>query len=544
MFQSSEEAKSLANCAKLVLTDTPSGEATELLKNQWPTTQTDKSRPVIWSPASSSWVNQVTDTLGTQTIGTAESIARSPVVIAMPELMAQRLGWPANPVGLRDLHDLCLDPSGWGKFGAATALWGGFKLGKTNPYTSTTGQNILAMQNYAASGKQSDLTEADVAAADQFSRELESCVIHYGDTTGNVLKRAYDLDAIGQPLGYVSAVAVEETSVINYNLGNPSSIALEDGKSFTKPKSRMVAVYPSDGSLQSDNPLVVLDPIVAPWVTQDQRDAAVAFQKFATSPVAQKVLGDFGFRPADDTIPPSGLVSAEYGVDPLQPAVQLKEPSVSVVAAIKRQWDDVRKPSSVLELIDTSGSMGLGISEHDSRSRMQIAIESASSTLGHFRTTDQVGLRTFTTDPNGMPIISDIRPVSPLAGGKEQLENDIRTLQPGGGTPLYDAVYTAWKDMKQRATPGQINAIVVLSDGEDVNSQQFRTVDALLNELRKENSDEISDPAPVRIFPIVYSSDASSTDLAKIAEATGGQVFDASDPKRLSLIFQSVINNF
>ena len=552
MFEQSEEAKALKTCARVAPVDVSSGEANRLLKNGWSADDTVKPQPVLWSPASTSWINDVADAEGEALVPNAQSFARTPVVFAMPETMARTLGWPDKPIGISDLHDLCLDPQGWAKFGGASALWGQFRLGKTNPNTSTTGLNTLLMQSYAASGKQSGLSEDDLSAAEQFSKEFESCVIHYGDTTGNVLKRVYDRDQNGQPLDYVSAIAVEETSVINYNIGNPTSavIKVDDaGKQYigddnapqylTPPSEKLVAIYPEEGSLQSDNPVVVLGGPKAPWVTEDQRIAGEAFIKFALSAKAQEVLDDFGFRKLDPTASLAGLFTPENGVNPDLPAITLEQPSVSVVAAAKNQWEQIRKPSSVLVLVDVSGSMGDDAG--NGQSKMKAAIESANATFGHFRPTDELGVWAFTTGVSsgiGNNVI-EIRKVGPIGGDAETLRQEMKKLQPISGTPLYDSVSTAYKYMTERAEPGRINAIVVLSDGDDQGSSM--NLDTLLRELR--DTGEGADESLVRIFPISYGQNVSDA-LKDIAETSGGQVFDASDARRINLVFQSVVNNF
>ena len=127
------------------------------------------------------------------------------------------------------------------------------------------------MQSYEASGKTDGLTAADVAAAADFSRAFEECVIHYGDTTGKVLTTLYDETQNGASgSGYVSAVALEETSLLNYNQGNPDSHTIQPGEALTLPKEKLVAVYPEGGSMWSDNPITVLG---ADWVTPVQREA-------------------------------------------------------------------------------------------------------------------------------------------------------------------------------------------------------------------------------------------------------------------------------
>jgi Ca-activated chloride channel homolog len=541
LFENSPEAAKLDTCAKVFAVDVSSGEATRLLNTGWSIEDTIKPQPVLWSPASTSWVDQVAATQGQSLVLNPQSFARTPVVFAMPEVMARTMGWPDEPISITDLHDLCLDPEGWGRYGGASALWGQFRLGKTNPNTSTTGLNTLLMQSFQASGKTEGLNEADVAASEAFSREFESCVIHYGDTTGNVLNRVYNRDLEGKPLDYVSAIAVEETSVINYNLGNPTSRVVPEGEVLTPPNEKLVAIYPEGGSLVSDNPIVTLGGPKAPWVSAEQKTAGEAFAAFVLTDTAQDVLDDFGFRKLDPAAPLSGLFTTNNGVDPTLPAVYLEKPSVDVITSAVRQWELIRKPSSVLELIDVSGSMGNAV-EGSSSNRMQLAIQGAQVTLKHFRPTDELGVWAFTTGVQssvGQNVV-ELREVAPLSGDRENLESELGKLTPTQGTPLYDAILTAYRYMTERAEPGRINAIIVLSDGEDTDSQT--SLDALIRELNKNT--EGGNESLVRIFPIVYGQDAPPDALTAIAEASGGQVFNASDPRRINLVFQSVVNNF
>ncbi|HEX7483615.1 MAG TPA: substrate-binding domain-containing protein [Candidatus Saccharimonadales bacterium] len=537
-FKESPEGKALeealGNCVAIVPKDVASGAATDLLKAGWPTENTLAPRPAIWSPASSSWVASVAESKGKELVPNPVSFARTPVVMAMPVQMARTLGWPDKPIGLHDLHDLCLDSKGWGKFGGGATTWGNFKLGKTTPTTSTTGLNIVLMQNYAAANKTSGLTEADITAGNQFSKELESCVIHYGDTTGSVLERLYQKNS----LSYVSAIAVEETSVINYNLGNPKSQVVKAGDELTKPdeQNRLVAIYPTEGSLESDNPIVALGKS-ATWVTDEQRTAAEAFIKFVQTPIAQNILGNFGFRPADPAAKPSGLISAENGVDPTKPTVRLETPSVAVASAATKQWIDVRKPARVEIVLDISDSMNDSIGGNDTR--ISMAKKSASSVIGHFRGSDQVGVSAFTTDGKNS-IYSQLRPLSPLGSSGETLKDDILAIQTGVGTPLFDAIGLAFERVKEGAESGQINAIIVISDGMDNASRM--DADDLKRLLR--GSTEGNDPAQVRVFPIIYGEEAPADVLREIAEASGGQVFNAKDPRRLDQVMRSVVNNF
>lgn len=539
-FKESPEHEGLDECATVRPINVSSGDATRFLTagGDWPD-ENPRRWPTMWSPASTVWTERVAAAASPALVGEPESFTHTPVVFGVPETMAKALGWPNTPIGIGDFERLCADPEGWGSVGKP--LWGSFKISKTNPNTSTTGLSAILMQSYEASGKTSDLSAADVAAAADFSRVFEECVIHYGDTTGKVLATLYDETQNGAGgSGYVSAVALEETSLLNYNQGNPDSHTVQPGETLKPPKEKLVAVYPSGGSMWSDNPVTVLG---APWVTDAQRAAGEAFAAFLQTDAAQRILPEYGFRPLDEDAPLGDLFTEKYGVDPAGPTVTLPKPAVDVVSAAIDQWTQIRKPSSVLEVIDISGSMDDAIG--DGRSKLDGAIEGAQATLGHFRSTDEVGVWAFTTGVSssaGKNLVV-LRDVSPLASDREAVDTSLEDLRYAHreGTPLYDAIAAAYDEMTARAEPGRINAIVLLSDGQDTDSQI--SLDSLVARIGK-TAREGGDDAPVRIFPIAYGEGADTSALQRIAEATGGQWFDASDAAKIDLVFASVINNF
>ena len=539
-FKDSPEHDALDECATVRPINVSSGDATRYLTSgkDWPS-DNPELWPTLWSPASTVWTERVAAAASPALVGEPESFTRTPVVFGMPEPMARALGYPDQPISITDLERLCTDPAGWGSVGKD--VWGSFKISKTNPNTSTTGLSAILMQSYEAAAKTEGLTSADVAAAADFSRAFEECVIHYGDTTGKVLKTLYDETQNGAGgSGYVSAVALEETSLLNYNQGNPDSHTVQPGENLVPPKEKLVAVYPEGGSMWSDNPVTVLG---ADWVTPVQREAGLAFAEFLQTTPAQEILPEYGFRPLDESVPLGKLFTADYGVDPDRPTVTLPRPEVDVVSAAIDQWTQIRKPSSVLELIDISGSMDEEIG--DGRSKLDGAIEGAQATLGHFRTTDEIGVWAFTTgiQSGAGQNIAELRGVEPLGSDRESLGNSLDDLHFADrqGTPLYDAIALAYDEMTARAEPGRINAIVVLSDGQDTDSSI--SLDSLIAKIATA-SREGGDDAPVRIFPIAYGEGADTGALQRIAEATGGQWFDASDAAKIDLVFASVINNF
>ncbi len=100
------------------------------------------------------------------------------------------------------------------------------------------------------------------------------------------------------------------------------------------------------------------------------------------------------------------------------------------------------------------------------------------------------------------------------------LSKAVHSLQDGGGTALYDAIYHACHDklLKEQSDRPQRRAIVILSDGDD-NQSEYTQAQAI----------EMAQRADVIIYAI--STDDSGLilrgdkNLEKIAEATGGRAF-------------------
>ncbi len=278
-----------------------SGLGAALLTEGW-NEDAEGPAPVVWSPASSAWgaiVDQRLTEQGDEPIaGEGTPFMLTPLVIAMPEPMAEALGYPDEPIGYADILELSTSPEGWAAFGHPE--WGPFRLGKTNPNFSTSGLSALIAQSYAATGKTEGLTTEDLAQPEviDFATGVESAVVHYGDTTLTFLNNLYRADQRGNSLSYASAVAVEEKSVIDYNRGNPDGV-LQPGEEPRPPRVPLVAIYPEEGTLYSDNPFFVLD---AEWVTDAEAEGAQLFSEFVQETDNQERVLDYGFRPGNPEV--------------------------------------------------------------------------------------------------------------------------------------------------------------------------------------------------------------------------------------------------
>jgi Ca-activated chloride channel family protein len=547
-FNASDEAKlSGGTCAYVRPYSKASGGVSEALVAGWDA-DADGAEPVIWSPAAKSWgaiTEQRLKVAGKDSLtdSSAPSFMLTPLTIAMPKPMADALGYPAKPIGWSDIAALANDPAGWAKYGHPE--WGAFKLGKTNPNFSTSGLSALIGQNYAAVGKTRDLSSEDLAnpATVASNEKVESAVVHYGDITMTFLNNWFRTDRAGTSLTYVSAVAVEEKSVIDYNKGTPDGVA-KAGVTPTKPRVPLVAIYPKEGTLYSDNPLYVLK---APWVDATEKAGADKFVTFVQEPENQRKVLTYGFRPGNRAVAVGAPISAQYGVDPKQPATLLQVPQPAVMVDLLERWKQQRRDARVMIVLDVSGSMGDPADPDNGGydTKLDLAKKAARESLGEFKDSDEVGLRIFTTNLDGNKNYQDIMPIQAMGTHREELGRLIEEQIPRSATPLYDVTSETYDDMVAGYDPTRINAIVLLTDGknEDDDATNDRAqFSSLLKKLRDANNSE--NDKPIRIFPIAYGTGADDDTLTSIAEATNAASYSAKDPKTIVKVFTNVISNF
>jgi Ca-activated chloride channel family protein len=535
-------------CIDVQVTKVSSGAAATALVDGWNEAEYGP-KPTIWSPAASSWgqivnVRQAAAGRPPLVSDSPTSFMLTPLVIAMPQPMAEALGWPDTPVGWADILRLAKSPGGWADFGHPE--WGSFKLGKTNPNFSTSGLSALIAQNYAATGKTSGLSSEDLAnpAVQQFGSDIESAVVHYGDITMTFLNNWFRADRRGTALNYASAVAVEEKSVIDYNRGDPDG-ELAQGEELRPPRTPLVSIYPTEGTIYSDNPLYVVD---ADWVSPEQRAAAEQFEQFVLRPENQQRVLAAGFRPGNPDVALADPITVANGVDPAQPQTLLETPVGSVMDQLLTNWAQQRKGARVLLVLDVSGSMGDPADPADPSgpTKLDLAKQAVMDGLDEFKDSDLVGLRVFTTEADGGAAnFRDLSPIEPIGANRERLRRAVESLVPLNGTPLYDVTQASYDEMLNSYDPALINAVVLLSDGvndDGVSSDDSEQFKRLLTSIKDSSDGENS--RPVRIFTVAYGEGADPAQLRQIAESSNATAYQATDATTINRVFTSVISNF
>lgn len=472
----------------------------------------ERMKPVVWSPASSVYIPVANaewrkTRSGDLVVGKPNDLVLSPVVIAMWRAMAEALGWPEKPIGWADIAALATSDKGWAEYGYPE--WGRFKFGHTHPDFSNSGiVSILAIA-YAGAGKQRGLTQDDLARPElrAFMEQVERSIIHYGSSTGFFGERMFERGP-----SYLSAAVLYENLIVAQEKKRLA------GQSAQLP---VVAIYPKEGTFWTNNPYIVLN---APWVTEAQKSAAQAFEKFLLDRPQQLRAIELGFRPADPSIALGAPLDAQHGVDPAQPQTVLEVPAAQVIQATQQLWRQTKKPVDVAALIDVSGSM-----RGDKISSARASLTQFIDLLGD---RDRLQVITFASQ------VIPLTPLSPLSDKRAELTRRVSGIIEGGNTTLYDAVIAAHQSMKENGDPNHIRAIVVLSDGMDTASRA--TLDdaiAAISDAGEEGG------AAIKLFTIAFGDDADKEVLKQMAEATGGKQYD-STPDNINKIYAEIATFF
>jgi Ca-activated chloride channel family protein len=283
----------------------------------------------------------------------------------------------------------------------------------------------------------------------------------------------------------------------------------------------VVAIYPKEGTFWSNHPYAIVN---APWVTAEQKEAAQLFETFLLDKPQQLKALEYGFRPADPSIPLTTPLDSQHGVDITQPQTILEIPSAPVIEGIQELWRQTKKPVDLIVVMDISGSM------------RGDKITTARSSLLQFvqKLDDRDSLRIDLFNDQ----IATLTPLTPIGEKRQQVLDSVSGIFEQNDTSLYDATLHAYQDLQTEGNPEHIRAIVILSDGEDTASTA--TLDEVVQQILAAQGEGGN---AIKVFTIAFGEDANSDVLKQIAEPSGGKQYDSS-PENIQKIYDEIATFF
>ena len=116
----------------------------------------------------------------------------------------------------------------------------------------------------------------------------------------------------------------------------------------------------------------------------------------------------------------------------------------------------------------------------------------------------------FSTELDGPDInVRELVPVGPIGEQQDQIAGQIEAQFPTNGTPLYQVTEQAYTEMVESYDPERINAIVLLTDGEQDDGSPADDEEQFTDLIETlQAGSEGSSSQPVRLFTISYGETA------------------------------------
>lgn len=417
-----------------------------------------------------------------------ERIMLSPVVLGVRESQARSWGWIDNPnLTWRDL--------------AAKVASGELRYAMTDPASSNTGFTALIGLAAAFSGTGETLRP---------------------ETIDNAALKAF---FAGQALtagssGWLAERYVSEQDRLNGIINYESVLlGLNAGGQL---REKLALVYPKEGIVTADYPLMLLDPA--------QRQAYQKVVDYLRTPDTQRKIMELTLRrPAIAAVKPDARFTDRL-------LVELPFPNnLEVIDRLLLAYlDEQRRPGHALFVLDISGSMkGEGIQQlKTALVNLAGADRSLSGRFARFRGRERLTLIPFN---HAVQPARDFQIGDTAAEGSDMraIREAVLALQPHGKTAVFSALQRAYEIVgeAQRSEPDRYYSIVLMSDGlsnEGLSEADFMTGYPQMPEAARR----------VRVFPVLFG-DADERGMKRLAEVTGGRVFDGRSGS-LSQVFKAI----
>lgn len=414
-----------------------------------------------------------------------EKLFYSRVALGVKEAKWRQLGWEKNPPSWADI--------------ARAAGRGQLRYGMTNPAASNSGMSALFAVASAVAGKSEDLAVEDVNGA-VLTAFLKGHQLQSGSS-------GWLGDAFVANPGGVDAMVNYEAVILRKNAELP-------------PEHRLRLVYPRDGVISADYPLLLRNASKRP-----------EYDKLVTALKAKSLQGG---AIAQAFLRPSNPEASSVAGLPQEPVSELAFPNrLEVIDAVLSSYLATwRRPASSIFVLDVSGSMSregrIGAMRNALVTLSGSDASKASNRYAAFQARERVALLPFSSrvaEPVWINFEGD------LASARASIRTQAEHLKPDGGTAIYDALFRAEQlaAQERQKDPGRVVSIVLLTDGANNEGARFSEYRERVLQTSGER---------FKVFPIVFG-ESDANEMRELAELTGGRSFDAIKTP-LSQVFKEI----
>lgn len=422
---------------------------------------------------------------GEAMIAQSESIMRSPVALGLQPEKAAELGWSEDA-----------QPT-WQEVVDAAAS-GDLTYGLTSPISSNSGFTTIVQLATALSGTGSVLTTENIS-------EISPQLVEFAK--GQTL-------ASGSS-GWLAEKYAEDVSVAD-GIFNYESVLAGMADDLT-------IIIPSDGVITSDYPLTLLEG--ADETTTEAFNTAV---DYLLSDATQQRIADDTHRRTKATPP-----SADATVFELPFPNQL-----ATVQALLESWlSEVKKPSNMVFVIDTSGSMGQGGRMDELAAALDVLSGAeAEGTAGFLRLQprETITYLEFADSVKSQETYEIPSDPAQYQSTLAEISQHAAGYTPQGGTSIYTTLLDAYELALKNSTGDSITSIVLFTDGENTQGLESWQFEDEYNQFIQQHPEA----AKIPVYTVVFG-DSSAEEMEALAVLTGGRMFDATS-ESLAAAFREI----
>lgn len=377
--------------------------------------------PDVWLPESTLWLRRARDGGAFQVPEAGVPVATTPVVLALDERSAARLGWPAR-----------------------TPDWAALVAAERPPVPVVVPDPAVSPLGFGA------LVGVRALAGD----------------------RAGPAAAIMRRLAPRTAAMSGEAPPPPGRPGPDESAVVSTEQAVLRAGTPQVAIYPPEPVPGPDYPYAVLS-------STGSREEAADLLRALRADEGGAALARHGLRTAAGASPAGASTLGRIRATAYPPAPM---PAAAQAAALLNAWGGVHLTARLLAVLDVSGSMAARIGPGETR--LSATVKAAQGGVQLLLGATEIGLWTFSTDLDGQRDYREIVPVGPVGPRRAEIVEQLGQVRvkPNGGTGLYDTTLAAYRDGARNWTAGRINLVLVLTDGTDDNGSGISRA-RLLSEL-------------------------------------------------------------
>jgi hypothetical protein len=444
--------------------------------------------PQVWIPDSSVWISRA----GTTPASAPVSLARSPVVLAVPAATASALGWPKVSLSTSAV------------FGPAAGAQP-FRLHLPDASASAP----AAIGLWAAQGSVAGLKD--------------------GRARLTVLLRS-SVPASSTPADALAEAARGGSR----NVVPASEQALWTHDSSLPAERRLAPLYlGADAAL--DYPLVVLTKNAAARAEVERLRALLA----GSSGTA--LLASVGFRTPSGKAPDN--LAAGLGQNP--PALAASSTvAADSVASAAHTATVLRLGSRMLAVVDVGRSSAKPMAGSGSTSRLDLTKATAAAGLNLLPDDSQVGVWAYSYRMRGRRPYVQVAAVAPLdeltpqGNHRQALAAALARLEPSSrsGSGLYETVLDAVLSVQKTWQPGMVNSVVLFTDGRNDDPAGIGIGDLVSRLVSAQDPDR-----PVPVISILIGTGGDLQAMRAVSAVTGGSAYRAKHASELGAVFLDAI---